>query len=185
MNKNILFLSLLFLFGCTLESNKLTTDNTNPKKTDSISSTPKKVEIQRINTSTIDPTGTYKLQSHTEKRGEDLYGYFGEIKVKRLNENQILLSLDVCSGAPAYNSGGVGDTLDYNYNKAIYICRPIYDSTCRITFDFTKKGVAVVQKSEESSFPCGFGHCVSADGFYKMISKKVPEVKVLKDVDDL
>ena len=35
----------------------------------------------------IDPTGTYELDSKTEKKGEDIFGYFGKIQVKKVKQD--------------------------------------------------------------------------------------------------
>lgn len=133
-------------------------------------------------TPTIDfliPTGTYKLNEKTIKRDGDIYGYFGEIRVKRLDSSKIAMSFYVCKGAPSYNSGSFIDTLDYIKGKAVYI--PEDDSTCKITFHFKKQGIDVTQSQANLNVGCGFGHAVFADGYYKKVSKKTPEIVELLD----
>lgn len=87
----------------------------------------------------IDPTGTYTLKSKTTKKGEDVYGYTGQIQVKKINARKIAMTFGINRGAPSYSSGSFVDTFAYNNNEAIYF-DPGSDSTCKITFRFTKLG---------------------------------------------
>lgn len=122
----------------------------------------------------LNPTGTYKFNEKTVKRDGEVYGYFGEIRVKLIDSSKIAMSFYVCKGAPGYNSGSFVDTLDYVNEKVIYISE--YDSTCRITFHFKKHGIDVTQSQANLNFGCGFGHGVFADGYFKRISRKTPEI---------
>jgi hypothetical protein len=124
----------------------------------------------------IDPTGTYDLDSKTTKKGNDTYGYFGQIQIKALSTSKIVMTFFVCKGAPSYNSGSFVDTLDYQDNKAIYT-DPELDKSCAITFDFNEKNVTVKEKTDNYNFGCGFGHAVVADGIFKKTSSKVPLLK--------
>ena len=121
----------------------------------------------------IDPTGTYKLNSKTRTKGDDIYGYSGEIQVKKLSKIKIAMTFSVNRGAPSYNSGSFVDTLHYINNTAIYK-DPENDSSCKITFLFSNKGVIVKEESKDFNSGCGFGHAVVASGFYKIISRKQP-----------
>lgn len=87
------------------------------------------------------------------------------------------MTFGVSKGAPSYNSGSFVDTLDYQNNKAIYT-DPELDTTCKITFEFSTKGVVVKEETADFNSGCGFGHAVVADGFYQKISSKIP---VLED----
>lgn len=121
----------------------------------------------------IEPTGTYKLNNIYKRKDGDVYGYSGEIQVKKIDSEKIIISFGVNKGAPSYNSGSFVDTLLYKENRAIYT-DPESDSTCKITFNFDKKGITVREETADYNFGCGFGHAVVADGFYKKVSKKVP-----------
>lgn len=124
----------------------------------------------------IDPTGTYKFDGKTKKKKGDMYGYSGKIQVKKHTINRIIMTFEVNKGAPSYNSGSFVDTLEYNDNKTIYT-NPDLDQSCKITFEFTNKGVIVKEKTDHYNFGCGFGHAVQADGYYKRISRKEPELR--------
>jgi len=121
----------------------------------------------------IEPTGTYKFNGIYKKKDDDVYGYSGEIQVKKINSEKIIMSFEVNKGAPSYNSGSFIDTLIYKENRVIYT-DPESDPTCKITFKFDKKGITVTEETADYNFGCGFGHAVVADGYYKKISKKVP-----------
>ena len=121
----------------------------------------------------IDPTGTYKLNSKANNKNGDTYGYSGQVQVKKISLNKIVMTFEVNKGAPSYNSGSFVDTLSYNDNKAIYTDTES-DSTCKITFDFYKKGITVKEETSDYNSGCGFGHGVVANGFYKKTSSKMP-----------
>lgn len=59
----------------------------------------------------IEPTGIYKLNNAIKKKDGEIYGYFGQIQVKKLNSEQIVMKFEVNKGAPSYNSGSFFDTL--------------------------------------------------------------------------
>lgn len=126
-----------------------------------------------VQTIYIEPTGTYQLNSKTEKRNGDIYGYSGQIQVKKISTYKIVMTFEVNKGAPSYNSGSFVDTLIYKDNKAIYVDLES-DSTCKISFGFDKRGVTVKEETADYNSGCGFGHAVVADGFYKKTSSKTP-----------
>ena len=131
-------------------------------------------ELYNEQTGQFNPTGTYELDSKTEERDGEEYGYSGQIQVKAITNDKIVITLCVCKGAPSYNLGSMVDTLKYINNKAVYIAADDIDSMCKITFQFDKKGVTVVEETADYNSGCGFGHAVVADGFYKRTSSKIP-----------
>ena len=77
---------------------------------------------------------------------------------------------------PYDHDGSFVDTLLYNHHRAVYHhCES--DTSCRMTFDFTSKGVSVVQTQANLNYGCGFGQGVFADGYYKKVSARVPEIE--------
>ena len=124
----------------------------------------------------VDPTGTYVLNKNIKKVEGDIYGYFGEIQVAKLDRNKIVMNFSICKGAPSYNSGAFLDTLLYQNNKAIFRGDTIDDPSCMITFNFSAKGIVVEEKTDDYNFGCGFGHAVVASGFFKKTSSKVPVI---------
>ena len=132
----------------------------------------------------VDPTGTYNLESKTTKKGDDVFGYSGQIQVETLTAKKIVMIFYINKGAPSYNSGSFADTLDYINNKTIYTDKSL-DSSCVITFNFTEKGVTVDEKTEDYNFGCGFGHAVVANGFFKKTSSKKPILRDPKTGEDI
>jgi hypothetical protein len=124
-------------------------------------------------TTLLDPTGTYHLVSRTKKKNGEVYGYTGQIQVKKISAERIVMTFEVNKGAPGYNSGSFVDTLLYKNNRAIYT-DPESDTTCKITFEFEKKGVSVKEETADYYWGCGFGHAVVATGYYRQISNKTP-----------
>ena len=135
------------------------------------------ITLSAQNSTYINPTGTYKLAVGTEKVGKDVFGYFGDINIRKLSNQLIIMSFYVCVGAPSYNSGSFIDTLKYVSNNAIYKAEYDSDPSCEVTFRFNKNGISVKEKTDDYNFGCGFGHSVSADGFYKKTSSKEPDPK--------
>lgn len=127
----------------------------------------------------VNPTGIYSLDNKTETKNGDTYGYFGDIEVKSISNNKIVVRLFICKGAPSYNSGTLTDTLSVTNNKAVYTTED--DPTCKLIFTFYRRGIFVEQFADNPNFACGFGHAVDAYGFYKKKSSKVPTDKELKD----
>ena len=123
------------------------------------------------------PTGSYELVSKKKVKNGETYGYHGEIHIKLLDSAHIAMSFYVCKGAPGYNSGSFVDTLDYENSIVVYTTDQ--DPSCRITFTFSKSGVAVDEIANNYNNGCGFGHAVVASGFYKKISSKEPEIRDL------
>lgn len=129
-----------------------------------------------VGQSLVDPTGTYVYSGKTTKKGDDIYGYSGQIQVKKITSRKIVMTFEVNKGAPSYNSGSFVDTLSYSNNKAIYT-NPEDDSTCKIIFRFDTKGVTVKEETADYNSGCGFGHAVVADGRFRKISSKRPKLK--------
>lgn len=163
---------MLALIGCkNTADNYPQNDSTQQENTDANSQ-----EFQEIAVANINPTGTYKLDSKTEKIDGEVYGYTGNIQVKMIKNDLIVMTFEVNKGAPSYNMGAFVDTLSYKNNIAIYTAPEDIDSTCNISFKFDNKGVTVVEKTENYNTGCGFGYAVVADGFYKRTSSKVPKL---------
>jgi hypothetical protein len=123
----------------------------------------------------INPTGVYKYSGKTYKKNGDTYGYFGTIKVLQVDTDKVLMNFYVCNGAPSYNSGSFIDTLSIKKNQAVYHGdTTIIELTCKLTFNFTSKGIYAELFSDYPNSACGFGHGVIPQGFFKKQIGKVP-----------
>jgi len=125
-------------------------------------------------------TGSYKYVGKTIKKGNDIYGYFGSIKVKQLEKNKIAMSFYISVGARSYNSGSFVDTLKLIGNTAIYKISEC-DSVCTLTFRFSNTGVRTFHKAanDDYNFSCCFGQGVKANGYFKKTSSKTPIIRDL------
>lgn len=124
----------------------------------------------------FDPTGTYEYKGKTTKIDGTVFGpYTGAIQVKKIADGKIAMTFFVCKGEPSYNSGDFIDTLKLMNNTVIYT-DPESDSSCKITFKFDKTGVTVKEETRDFNAGCGFGHAVIADGWYRKISSKIPNL---------
>jgi len=43
----------------------------------------------------IDPSGTYQLDSKSKKKNGEIYGYFGQIQVKNISRDMIVMTFEV------------------------------------------------------------------------------------------
>ena len=124
----------------------------------------------------INPIGSYELDGKSYIKDGDTYGRFGEMHIKKLTDDKVIITFFVCNGAPSYNSGSIVDTLEYKNNTLIFT-EPEYDPGCEIRFSFSDSGIVAVEKTDNNNFGCGFGHAAYADGFYRRISSEVPVLK--------
>lgn len=119
-------------------------------------------------TAPANPAGYYSLNSKTNVVNGDTYGYFGTLKIQKVDSARIFVDLYVCKGAPSYSSGSLQDTLLYKNGIAVHTTTS--DNSCVITFNFnTPDGVTIEEKTKDTLSGCGFGQGVSASGFYERI----------------
>jgi hypothetical protein len=124
----------------------------------------------------INPTGTYQLDEKTKIKNGDTFGYFGDIKVKLIDNKKVVMSFYICKGAPSYNSGSFVDTMIYKNNIVIYKDKGDTAKGCTTTFVFSKLGITVNEKANYDMGTC-WGAGVIAHGFYKKTSYKEPMIK--------
>lgn len=107
----------------------------------------------------LNTTGTYEYDNGEE--GD------GTVKVQKISSDKIKVSLFVIGGPPSHNMGEFMKELKIKNAVAIY-----KSGECTIKFTFNSKAVKVTQ----TGFDCGFGNGVSANGYYKKTSSKVPNM---------
>ncbi|HYC27979.1 MAG TPA: hypothetical protein VEB42_04170 [Chitinophagaceae bacterium] len=118
----------------------------------------------------IDPTGSYRLNVKSREKNGEIFGWFGDIKVKLLDSNRLAMSFFICRGAPSYNSGSFADTLVYRNNTAVY------EKECKVTFTFSGKYIQVKEEPEAGRGTC-WGYGVYAFGPYKKYAAKPPVIR--------
>lgn len=122
------------------------------------------------------PTGTYKLGNYNIDSNEKAEEYFGEIQVKQISSDKILMTFMINKGAPSYNSGSFIDTLKIENKYAVYKT-PEFDKSCKVTFAFEEGGVKVDEETDDFNSGCGFGHAVVAKGYFRKVSSNVPVLR--------
>jgi uncharacterized protein YecT (DUF1311 family) len=128
----------------------------------------------------VSSTGYFELESTVVRKDGETWGRFGDIRVKRLTGNKLVLRLFVCRGAMGYHMGIITDTLEVKDNKAVYSTTE-FDPSCRVVFRFYKRGIVVIHSADDYNNSCGFGQGVLADGFYKLKSAAVPSDRELTE----
>jgi hypothetical protein len=121
----------------------------------------------------LDPTGTYELVSDAKDSTEEGAGLFGEVRVVLLGDNRIAVGFAMNIGPPSFNSGGFVDTLEFRDSVAVFRDRES-DSSCTITLSFAKESVRLTEHADFSDGGCGFGHGVTADGYFRKSSSVHP-----------
>ena len=111
-------------------------------------------------------TGTYVLRGRK--------GSGAMLQVRQSSPNQIDFDLQCHRGAPSYETGGAGATIDVLNGIAVYRVGE-FNGPCEIRFDF--KGTTVVISQTGADFACGFGHGVSCAGTYKLTSRNPPKFR--------
>jgi len=125
----------------------------------------------------INPTGTYKLNSKATVKNGDTYGNFGEIRVKLLDSNNIVMSFFTCKGAPSYNSGSFIDTLTYYNNSCTYTDKEDTARACKVVFTFTKRQIDLKETANYDYGTC-WGQGVVAFGSFRKPDNKNPLRKI-------
>ena len=125
----------------------------------------------------IDPTGSYTLVAPSKNKGGEIYGWFGDIKVKLLDSQRIAMTFFICKGHPSYNSGSFVDTLPYHNNIAVY--QDTFDliKGCRVSFTFTKRRIQLQEEAADYSRGNCWGNGVYAFGPYRKYSSRVPLIR--------
>jgi hypothetical protein len=119
----------------------------------------------------LDPTGTYILKG--QKVRQEITGINGEVKVKKLRGNLVVVSATFNSGSPDFETIQITDTINYAMNKAIVAS----GKACQLVFRFQKNGVNISNVYTGSPSPCGFSDGSSPLGFVSKFSDDVPLIK--------
>lgn len=114
----------------------------------------------------ISGTYSYKLKATgTPSKTEKIAGPTGKLVLLKMEGNKYRFWLDVTVGAPSYNAGETDGTITFVNDTASF------DNTfegasqsCILKFKITNNTIRI--NSQSSSYNCGFGNGVTADGNY-------------------
>ena len=119
-------------------------------------------------TSTANIGGTYSFGNDVEK------GAVGSIIIYPVTEYSALFFLDVCRGAPSYNTGQLFGNLSIQGNIGTYDSKKYSeDINCLLKFEFNSDIIKVSLDKEHND--CGFGHAVNAENSYTRLEDTIPE----------
>jgi len=124
----------------------------------------------------IDVTGTYELEGAAHENGEDIYGPFGILYVRKEEGQRYEIALSISRGAPSYNSGELKGILTLKAGKMVFSEVIENEMNCIVEFTFDEKGVAVEQNLSVEEPYCGFGYGVQAIGYMSKISSEPPSI---------
>ncbi len=95
----------------------------------------------------------------------------GRLVLLKMEGNKYRFWLDVLTGAPGYNRGETDGTIVF-LNDTASFDNTFEDASHPCILKFKKTGMTVNINSQSTSFNCGFGNGVSADGDYAWIPKQ-------------
>lgn len=153
-------LTTLLLVACD-SSPAETTTTTTQDSSDTVkidSSTLKVVEASVLSENV---TGTYTFG---DLEGTEGGGY---LVVEKQADASLKFELNLNIGAPNYSSGTLTGVLKVEDNVAVFNTTEYSEEEpCMITFTFNSDNSILIKQNEGSSFSCGFGNSVFANGLY-------------------
>jgi hypothetical protein len=126
--------------------------------------------------------GTYGYQLANESHPKDKNAIpGGTLVLVKMEDNKYRFWLDVLNGAPGWNRGETDGTITFTGDSALFD-NTFEDATnpCILKFKMGKNTINI--NSQSTSFNCGFGNGVHADGDYpKLKVQPVTDNKWLND----
>lgn len=95
----------------------------------------------------------------------------GRLVVIKMEGNQYRFWLDVLTGPPGYNRGETDGTITFRNDTASFD-NTYEDAADPCVLKFKKTGKTISINSQSTSFNCGFGNGVNADGEYTWLEKQ-------------
>ncbi|CAA6811444.1 MAG: Unknown protein [uncultured Aureispira sp.] len=156
-----LILTTFLLVACNSGSTETETPVTTPD-----SSTTSTTDSSTLKTAATDllsekATGTYIFG---DLEGTSGGGY---LIIEQQADDSLKFELNLNIGAPNYSSGSLTGMLKLEDNVAVFKTTEYSkEEPCAITFTFNKDKTILIKQNEGSSFSCGFGNRVFANGLY-------------------
>lgn len=101
----------------------------------------------------------------TPPKGEENKGPAGNLVLLKMNDNKYRFWLDVTMGWPDYHVGETDGTVTF-VNDTASFDNTFENATTPCIFKFRVSGTSININSMSTSFNCGFGNGVNADGDY-------------------
>jgi hypothetical protein len=153
-------LTTLLLVACDSSPAETTTTTTQDSSdTVKIDSSTLKVVETSVLSETV--TGTYTFG---DLEGTEGGGY---LVIEEQADASLKFELNLNTGAPNYSSGSLTGVLKVEDNVAIFNTTEYSEEEpCMITFTFNSDNSILIKQNEGSSFSCGFGNRVFANGLF-------------------
>jgi hypothetical protein len=154
-------LTTLLLVACNGSSTETTTP---PITQDSSATTPTDSSaLKTVETPVVSQniTGTYTFG---DLEGTEGGGY---LAIEKQEDDSLKFELTLKLGAPNPSSGSVTGMLSLEDNIAVFTTSEYSpEDPCAITFTFKEDNTIEIKQNEGSSFACGFGNRIFANGLY-------------------
>lgn len=118
--------------------------------------------------------GLYSYTTRAEgnpPKGEELNGPSGVLSLLKMEGNKYRFWLDVTIGWPSYNQGQLDGIIVFKSDAASFKVN-FEDDEHPCLLNFKKKGNTISIDSKSTSYNCGFGYGVHADGNYARDKKQ-------------
>lgn len=162
LTNSFLGLTTCLLVACgssSTETTITTTNNPDSSATVEVDSSALKRMVTEPLSENI--TGTYTFG---DQEGAEGGAY---LAIKEQEDDSLKFELDINVGAPNYNSGTATGVMKLENNVAIFKTTEYSEEEpCSITFTFNSDNSILIEQDAGSSFSCGFGNNVFADGLY-------------------
>ncbi len=104
-------------------------------------------------------------------KNENAKGASGSLILLKMENNKYRFWLDVTIGWPSYNMGETDGTITF-VNDTASFDNSFEDASAPCILKFRIKGDVITIDSKSSSFNCGFGNAVNADGDYTRLKNQ-------------
>lgn len=153
-------------------------DNSNTNK----SQTPYTTTSQTVGKQAIERKPSLSIAG-TYSFGDDVeLGPIGSVMIYPLTDHSALFFLDLCRGAPSYNTGRLSGEMTIRDHIGTYDSKKDgADYNCELKFEFSADALKIT--TNEESGDCGFGYAVYADNNYNLIDRSVPEYFITGESD--
>lgn len=154
-------LTTCLLVACGGSSTETTPSPNNQDSSATVEIDSSTLKTAANNTPPENITGTYVFGDQESPEGG------GYLVIERQENDSLKFELNINIGAPNYSSGTATGMMKLEKNVAVFGTREYSEKEpCLITFTFNRDNSVLIKQDEGSSFSCGFGNRVFANGLY-------------------
>jgi hypothetical protein len=154
-------LTTFLLVSCNSSTTETTTTTTTQDSSATAITDSSTLKTVETNVLSENMTGTYTFG---DLEGTEGGGY---LIIEEQEDHSLKFELNLNIGAPNYNSGTATGMLKLEENVAVFSTSEYSEEEpCAITFTFNSDNSILIKQGEGSSFSCGFGNRVFANGLF-------------------